>query len=206
MTIQTIPAGLMIVRQAWGQKRFDMRFQSGDSGGGQSRILAPPRWSTSISAQAELNAFNSALWRTLILSLDGQVNQLAVYDIINAAPQGTLRGALTLSAAANAGDTSISVTGGAPAAAKTLKAGDWLGIGAGLTRQLLSVAADVTFDGAGSASVPIKPSVRFAQASASAVVWDKPTALFRVTSDTNTWEARSINQGGYSLDLLESWE
>ena len=206
MSIITMPAGLQIVRQTWGQKRFDVRFSNGDTGAGQSRILAPPRWTTSLASQAELSPVYSAIWRTMILALDGQVNQLEVYDIINAAPQGTLRGTLTLTAQATAGDASISITGGVGQAGKTLIAGDWLGFGSGTTKQLLSVAANVTMDGSGSGVVSVKPSVRWTQTNGSAVTWDKPTARFRTTSDNNSWTAQSINQGGYSLDLMESWE
>lgn len=206
MAIITMPTGLQIVRQSWGQKRFDLRFQNGDSGAGQSRILAPPRWTTSISSQAELNQANSAIWRAMILDLQGQLNQLAVYDIINSAPQGTMRGTLTLTSQATAGATGLSLSGGATQAGKTLLRGDWLGIGSGSTRQLVSVAADVTADGGGNASFSIGQPVRVTQAFGTSVIWDKPTALFRLTTDANTWEARSINQGSYSLDLMESWE
>lgn len=206
MAVITLPVGLIVDRQSWGQKRFDLRFQSGDSGAGQSRILAPPRWTTAISSIAGLPAADSAVWRAMVLALQGQINQLAVYDLSNPAPAGTLRGSLVLTAAAAAGATTISLTGGAGQAVKTLLAGDWLGIGAGSTRQLVSVAADVTTDASGSAVVAIAQPSRYLQASGSAVVWDKPTALFRVTGDTSNWQADGWLQGGYSLDLMESWE
>ena len=206
MAIITMTAGLLITRQTWGQKRFDMRFQNGDSGAGQSRILAPSRWTTSLSSQAELNQANSAIWRSLILDLQGQINQLAVYDIINAAPQGTMRGTLTLNAQATAGDTGLSITGGAGQASTTLKRGDWVGIGSGSTRQLLSISADAVANASGVIAVSVAQPVRWTQTNGSAVTWDKPTALFRTTSDNNSWTAQSINQGGYNLDLIESWE
>ena len=206
MAIITMTTGLLITRQAWGQKRFDMRFQNGDSGAGQSRILAPSRWTTSLSSQAELNQANSAIWRSLILDLQGQINQLAVYDIINAAPQGTMRGTLTLAAQATAGATGLTISGGVGQAGTTLKRGDWIGIGSGSTRQLLSVSADAVADASGVIYPYVAQPVRWTQASGSGVTWDKPTALFRTTSDNNSWTAQSINQGGYSLDLIESWE
>lgn len=205
MAIITFPPALLVNRQTWGQKRFDLRFQNGDSGAGQSRILAPARWMASISCHADLTAAESAAWRALILDLDGQVNQLALYDQINTAPQGTLRGALTLTAQATAGASALSLTGGAGQAAKTLLRGDWLGIGSGSTRQLVAVAADVTTNGAGTVTVAVKPGVRWTQAISSAVVWDKPTALFRNTASQNSWDA-GVFEGGYSLDLMESWE
>ena len=205
MAIFTLPAGLTVNRQTWGQRRFDLTFQGGDNGSSQSRILAPPRWMTSLFVQQEIDVVQSALWRSMILDLQGKIHQLAVYDLINTAPQGTLRGVITLSAAAAAGATTLSITAGAGQAATTLKRGDWLGIGTGATSQLVSVSADAVMNGAGAATVSIAQPIRVTQASGTGVVWDKPTALFRLVNDMSTWESKALTQGGYSLDLIESW-
>lgn len=195
----------LVNRQTWGQKRFDLRFQSGDSGAGQSRILAPSRWTTSIASYSDLQAADSAAWRTMILALNGQINQLAVYNISNPAPRGTMRGTLALNASVVAGATTLAITGGAGQASTTLLAGDFIGVGSGSTRQLVTIAADATANGAGLISVTIQQPMRYAQSGGSGVTWDKPTALFRVTGDASSWDA-GVFEGGYSLDLMESWE
>ena len=205
MAIKTLPAGIVINRQTFGQKRFDMTFQNGDSGASQSRVLAPPRWVTSINCHPDLTAEESATWRAMMLGLKGRINQLAIGDLLNPAPRGTLRGTLTLSAAAAAGAGTLTITGGAGQAGNTLLLGDYISVGAGATVQLVTVGAAATANASGVIVVEIDQPMRFAQASAAAVTWDKPVALFRQTGDSSGWES-GIFQGNYSLDLMESWE
>ncbi|MFC5524013.1 hypothetical protein [Polaromonas jejuensis] len=209
MTIYTLPvglSGLKIKRLKFGQKRFDLRFQNGDSGAGQSRILAPPRWTAALVCPDGLSQAEAAIWRNLILQLQGMTHQLALPDLANLTPRGTMRGTLTLSAQANAGDTSLTITGGAGQANATLLTGDWIGIGSGGQRQLLNIAGDYTANGAGVIVVNISQPVRWQQAASSAVIWDGPTALFRQTSTDSSWDYEPGIRNGYSLDLMESWE
>lgn len=205
MAVITLPA-IRIMRLEWGQHRADLEFSNGDSGASQSRVLAPPRWLASLNCPDGMNQADAALWRNLILQLKGRVNQLALYDLGNPAPRGTMRGTLTLNTAAAAGDLTLSVTGGAGQAGTTLLAGDWVGVGSGATRQLVSVDTDATANGSGVVSISIAQPMRYAQAGASGVAWDKPTALFRQTSTDSRWAHERAIRSGYSLDLMESWE
>lgn len=206
MAIITLPAALKTMRIEWGQRRYDLRFENGDSGAGQTRLLAPPRWTAGLVCTEALSQAEAALWRSLVLSLDGRVNQLALYDIGNPAPRGTMRGTLTLSADATQGATTLSITGGVGQASTTLLTGDWIGVGTGLTRQLFSVAADATANASGVISVSVKPAVRVLQTTGTAVAWDSPTALFRQTANDSKWAHEGAVRSGYSLDLIESWE
>lgn len=206
MAIITLPTDLKISRQIWGQKRYDVSFQNGDTGAGQSRILAPPRWITNIVSPQAMQITPSAAWRAMILDLKGRINQLAVHNINTPAPAGTLRGSLTLTAAAAQYVSTFTLTGGATQAFKTLLRGDWIGLGAGSQSQLVSVSADAIADASGVMTVSIAQPLRYTQASGATVIWDKPTALFRVTGDASQWESQPLYQGGYSLDMLESWE
>lgn len=61
----------------------------------------------------------------------------------------------------------------------SVKAGDMLGCG----DQLLMVAADATANGSGAITVTITSPLRAAISSGTAVVWDKPSVLFRQESD-----------------------
>jgi len=153
-----------------------------------------------------MTAAEAAIWRDLILRLRGRVHQLAAYDMDNTAPAGTMRGTLTLASAVAVGATTISVTGGVGQAGTTMLAGDWVGIGSGSTRQLLSVAANATANGSGVISLTVSQPARWAQLIASSVVWDKPTALFRQRSPESNWSRDGDIRTGHSLDLVESWE
>lgn len=205
MAVLTLPSTVRVVRLEWGQRRSDLEFNGGDSGGTQARILAPPRWTASIVCPEAINQADAALWRSLILRLNGRVHQLALHDLGNPAPRGTMRGTLTLNTAAAAGDTTLSITGGVGQASTTLLEGDWIGVGADATRQLVSVAADATANASGVISISISQPLRYAQTSASSVVWDRPTALFRMASTDSRWVHDRAIRTGYSLDLLESW-
>lgn len=208
MAVVSIPSDLLdyIRRQSFGKKHFNMEFRSELVGSSQARLLAPPRWTCSLVGEQELLEEASAIWRAFLLSLDGNVNQVEIYDIRNPAPRGTMRGTLTLASGIAVGDTTISVTGGAGQAATTLLKGDWIGVGSGQTRQLFSVKADATANGSGVISLSVTPPARFAQTNGSGVAWDKPTCLMRRTSSETAWEAEGYFTSGFAVDLEESWE
>lgn len=89
-----------------------------------------------------------------------------------------------------------------------LKAGDWLQIGTGVgTSQLVKVTADAQEVNAGTMTVSFEPPLRTAFSAGAAVTWDKPVAYFKQTS-APSWSyriGRTRKQGGFALDLLESW-
>lgn len=118
-------------------------------------------------------------WReAFIQSLRGQVNWVPLWHFTRPAPRGTVRGTLTLNAAAAQGASSIVVTGCSPSTG-TLLAGDLVGVG-GL---LLMVATDCTAV-AGVITVPITNRLRTALSGGASVTWDKPTTLFRLLSQS----------------------
>jgi hypothetical protein len=191
-----------------GQRRFDLVTQSDSSGSQQARLLGPPRWTLRLVQPDFLTLPEAGLWAALALQLRGRVNVLAAWDPARPAPSGTLRGTLTLAATAAAGDTTVSVTGGAGQAGATVAAGDWFQIGSGLgTSQLVMCTAAATANGSGVVSLAFEPPLRQGYASATAVVWDKPLAYYRQQTESTSWTY--INNGamvsGLSLDLLEVW-
>ncbi|WP_156385527.1 hypothetical protein [Ramlibacter sp. Leaf400] len=199
----------MVKEQLPGQKRFDLLFGSAESGAQQARLLGPPRWMFSMVAPDALETAAAALWRKLILSLEGRVNLLAVYDLLNIEPRGTARGTWTCNGGAAAGATSIPIAAGVGQAGTTVLSGDWVGVGQGSTgpaRQLLHVQADVTLNGSGQGQLTVTPPLRVALTNGAAMVWDKPTCLCRQTADETRWSSRRGRQSGFSLDLVESWE
>ena len=198
MTVLTLPSNLDVMRVDWGQRRFDLRFDSGDAGTGQTRILAPARWTAGLVCPDQLSQAAAAVWRDLILRLQGRINQLALYDLGNPAPRGTMRGTLTLSTAAAVGDVALAISGGAGQAGTTLLAGDLLGVGS----LLLQVGADCTANGSGVVTVPIVNRLRTAQSSGASVTWDKPTAEFRLATHSGVhYGPRSVS--ATSFDFVE---
>lgn len=152
-------------------------FASPYGGSEQVTDLVNDRWY--VSAELACNTFaRAAALRAWITAMHGQANTVLLYDPGNPAPAGTLRGTLTLNASAAAGAASLTITGGAGQAGKTLLAGDLVGVGG----QLFQVSTDTTFNGSGVGTVPIANRVRVALSNGASVAWDKPTAEFRIVS------------------------
>ena len=90
----------------------------------------------------------------------------------------------------------------------TLLPGDWLQLGTGVgTSQLVKVVASATEAADGTLSATIEPPLRYAFSAGAPVTWDKPVAYYKQTS-TPGWSyriGRNRRQGGFALDLLESW-
>lgn len=210
MAVVALPSGLAVQQQDFGIRRYDLSFANGDSGAAQARILAPPRWICTLVGADRMELEQAAQWRAVILSLDGQVNQLAVHDLLNEEPAGTARGNWTCNGGAAAGATSMAISAGLAQAGKTILLGDWIGVGqasSGPARQLLHVQANVTLDANGDGTVTFKAPLRVAVGAGDPIAWDKPTCLMKVLAGVDsTWVSRRARQSGFALDLVESWE
>lgn len=207
MSVVALPQNLPVKSQTFGIRDFNLTFANGDTGASQVKVLAPQRYTCSLVSEERIPVLaQAAMWRALIHSLNGQVNQLAVFDYLNPVPRGTARGAW-IAAAAAAGATSLSIEMGADQAGKTLLQGDWIGVNqGGGQRQLLHVQADAVANVSGVAVVSVKPALRVPLVAMSPVIWDRPTCLMRRTTADTSWSSQVRAQGGFSLDLMESWE
>ena len=200
MSVINIPVGLKVAGASWGQHRNDI--VQGSSFGAQAFEGSAPLWITSFGAPT-LKEQNSGQWQVLLLQLRGYTNQLALHNLIRPVPLGSMRGAMTFNAAAVLGATSLSIIA-AGQAGKTLLQGDYLGVGAGLTQQVVMVTADAVANGAGVIVVETEPPLRNAFGAAAVVVWDKPKALFRRASSGSQWRYQRQRMSGFAIDLIEN--
>jgi hypothetical protein len=206
MAVITMSTSLILGRQVFKQRRFDISEISDATGKMAVRLFGPPKWGMTIGSPASMSMLNGSLWESMLLRLRGGVNVLAAWDVNKPAPLGTMRGTPTLSAHATAGATSIALTG--TGASTTLKQGDWLQVGTGHgTSQLVKVVADVTFSGGGTGSVTIEPPIRKQINSGSSVYWDKSLGYYRMVGNEVTWNAvpGAILTEGYGAELLEDF-
>lgn len=200
--IITYPDSLLAAKLRWGQMPRDASFQS--SFGSQSVETALPLLKATVTPK-RFNHQQYAEWETLLLKLQGRKNQLALWNLARPAPQGTMRGAMTLNVAVAQGSSSLTITAGAGQAATTLLAGDLLGLGSGTTQQVVKVLDNATADAGGIITVAIDSALRNAFIIGAAVTWDKPKALFRRrTSETNIDYTRA-QVDGEPLELIEDW-
>lgn len=208
MAIVNLPAAFGTT--AWageffmGVQRNDLEERSDPTGIRSARVLGPPQWTYHLRSPKQMTAAQAAVWKALVLGLDGLNNHLAAWNLVETAPRGTMRGTMT-AGALSAGATSATITA-AGQGTNTLLAGDWLQIGSGLTGQLVMVTADAVASG-GVITVSFKHPMRYAQSGGVAVTWDKALGHYKLMSQSPNWsyEAGTLAQGGFELDFLEQW-
>lgn len=206
MSIITLPTGIYFGAFAISQKRFDLKEMSDTTGDTRERLISPPRWRVRFAPPSVgIPYAQAALWKTMLLQLRGGVNHLAVYDVAQLVPTGTMRGTPQLVGSLSAGSVSMSIDGAT--ASGTLKRGDWLQIGTGVGSQLVSVTVDVTLSGAGTGTVQFEPPTRVVFADNTPVTWDKPVAYYKMTSDVPEWAYTpgAFLIAGFACDFMEQW-
>lgn len=203
MAIITFPETLYMTRMSWGQQRNDITSRS--VFGAQAVEASAPVWIVSLDIDRVNEGEESGEWKSLLMRLKGQTNQLALWDFGRPVPRGTMRGSMVLNADAAQSATTLSITAGSGQASKTLLEGDLLGLGSGVTQQVFMVVADATANGSGVISVTVEPPLRNAFLSGETVTWDKPKALFRRTSSIAQWDYSGVYASGFGLDLIEDW-
>lgn len=164
--------------------------------GGSEQVLdmGNDRWRATLSASPRTNDEAAAL-EALLAGMRGMTNTLAIYHLLRKQPRGTMRGTPTAQAA-SAGTQSLVLNSTAGA---TLLAGDLIGV-AGL---LLQVAADAIADGSGVMPVSVVNKLRVAVSGGATVIWDRPTAPFRLASKPIVQFVPGYAQG-VSMDLVEA--
>jgi len=206
MAVVTFPDSLSgVVELSWSQQRRDLSY--GSVFGSQAVEIAAPLWAVTLAAPQEYDA-SAGAWQSLLMKLRGKTNQLELWNFVRPVPLGTMRGTMILSVSAVQGDTSLSISS-AGEGGETLLQGDYLGVGSGITQQVVMVTENATADVNGNISVTIEPPIRNAIATGSppgaAVTWSKPKALFRATQSKFGWSYGSTLVNGISLDLIEDW-
>lgn len=208
MAVITWPAALKLPAEfTLSQARYDMVENSDATGHQAARLFGPPRWRVSLRSIDAFTLIDAGVYEAMLLQLRGGVNHLALYDPVRQAPQGTMRGSMTLSGAHAAGAVALSVIASGQIG-KTLLPGDWLQVGTGLgTSQLVKVVVGDTSDGSGVVDVTVEPPLRSAFGNGAAVTWDKPLGYFKQLGSPS-WSYRPalrMKQSGFALDLLEAW-
>jgi hypothetical protein len=172
----------------WGETRI-VRVTGGTPLGPAEQTIETPyshRWRATLTLRRRAVPAQRAQVEAWISTLRSGANRLTLHHIAHPAPYGTLRGSPTLSGAHAQGATTLLVAG---TNGQTLIAGDMLGVTTSAGAQLVRVVTGGTV-ASGTVSVAIEPALRAGASSGSAVVWDKPTALFRLAAPD--WSAQFV--------------
>lgn len=202
MSVITFPGDLYFEGLRWAMNYRDVDFDS--PFGSQSQEIDSPRWMVT-GHFGRMRESQSGSLKALLLQLKGKKNQLALWDHSRPAPLGTMRGTMTLNAPAVQGATTMQIVA-AGQSAKTMLKGDLLGVGSGVTQQILPLTEDSLSNGSGVIMVTFAGTpLRNAFSSGAAVTWDKPKALFRRQDSDVGWDYESSFASGFQLSLIEDW-
>lgn len=159
--------------------------------------LAGARWAASIRFEPDLETLMRPKVEALLMSVEGGANQLQMPHWGRPIPNGSLRGTPTVGTAIAAGAKVITIAG---ASTGTLKRGDIIGV----LGQLVMVLADVNPAAGNLNNVPVSPAFRQAINSGTAVVWNKPTALWIPKSNALSFPyAQNRVRPAFSIELVE---
>lgn len=193
MTI-ALPAGFCPAAFTMMVNTVQRSFSSPYGGSVQVVDLMNDWWTASMTLPATTRPEKAAAIEAWLNSMRGMTQTVALYHFARQIPRGSLRGSPTC-AAASVGAATLRISGTIGA---TLLIGDMLGVGG----QLFQVAAAAKIGGAGYADVTMVNRVRKAIANGSAVTWNRPTALFRLSTRTGVQHMPGYAEG-VSLDFIE---
>lgn len=201
MSVIALPPNLCTSTFRWKLKRSQV--VSVSPFGAQGIEAGTPQWTCSMTGVPEYTR-DAIVLETFLESLAGYRNQVAVYNRAHPVPSGTMRGTMVLSTDADDGDVSLSISAGSGQAGRTLLAGDLIGIGSGLTQQVIRLGADATANGSGVIVVSLNQPLIGDFAAGATVRWDRPEALFRQVQDNLGIEYTPGIGQPWALDLIES--
>lgn len=178
--------------------KTNQRTSASPFGGSEQTIdMQQDRWVASMSLPPTTRASRAAAIETFLNAMRGQTQVCYLHHFSRPVPLGTMRGIPSCTFTPQ-GAAAISIGTGGPGA--TLKAGDMIGAG-GL---LLQVAADAVADGSGFfLLVPLVNRTRKAIPNNTPVIWDRPTAPFRMVSPVGVQHLPGYAEG-VSLDFVEA--
>lgn len=149
---------------------------------------------------------NAEQWIAWLISLKGQKGTFYLGDPAAKTPLGSARDSDTVSTdgITAAGSNTIAIKSGPLSQTDYLKAGDYLQIGTGSTRQLFKVLADVDTNGTGRATIDVWPDVRSTISSTSAITFEDTKGLFRLASNESAFSINEASTYGISFGAMEA--
>jgi len=147
------------------------------------------RWEATVNI-APLNKASAATWKAALISLKGSSGTMLLGNPVYDVPQGTVS-ACTLSGDAGAETVTVTMTG-------SLKAGDYIQLGAGSSAKLHQVLVDQS----GNGSLEIWPALRTTYSNQS-VIFNAPKGLFRLSQNMTSWSIDNASIYGISFDVVE---
>ncbi len=144
-------------------------------------------------------------WVAWLISLKGQLGTFYLGDPNAVTPRGSARNTDTIlvNGATSSGNT-LAIDDAPASQTGYLKAGDYMQVGTGTSRQLFKVLADVDTNSSGQATVDIWPDIRTTIANNSAVTVENTKGVFRLSSNEQGFSINEASFYGISFGAMEA--
>ena len=144
-------------------------------------------------------------WVAWLISLKGQFGTFYLGDPNAVTPRGSARDTDTIlvNGATSSGNT-LAIDSAPASRTGYLKAGDYMQVGTGTSRQLFKVLADANTNGSGQATVDIWPDVRTSIANNAAVTVENTKGIFRLASNEQGFSINEASFYGISFGAMEA--
>lgn len=171
---------------------------------GQAHAYAGKAWQADITLPP-MKRTNAEQWIAFLLSLKGQLGTFYLGDPRACTPLGSARDADTIlvNGAVSSGDT-INIDSAPASQTDYLKAGDYMQIGTGTSRQLFKVLTNVDTNGSGQATVDVWPNVRTIIANNSAVTVQSAKGIFRLITNEQAFSINEASIYGITFGAIEA--
>jgi hypothetical protein len=147
---------------------------------------------------------DAADFAAAMLSLQGQLGTFYFGDPAWASPRGVATGTPQVNGNNQTGQD-LNTKGWTTTVTNILRAGDWLQIGTGATRQLCMVLADANSNGSGHATVSLFPRIRTAFTNNTDIVTSNPTGVWRMVDDGQFLQDTDSLTRGIVINAVEAF-
>lgn len=144
-------------------------------------------------------------WLAWLISLKGQVGTFYLGDPNAKTPRGSARNSDTIdiNGTQSSGNT-IAIDSAPINRTGYLKAGDYIHVNTGTTRQLFKVLKDANTNASGQATLDVWPDVRVSLGDNATVTVENTQGLFRLASNEQSFSINEASTYGISFSAIEA--
>jgi hypothetical protein len=153
--------------------------------GAQVQQHAGQRWEADIELPPMVRA-DAEAWITFLLKLKGRFGTFLLRDTVSGAARGVWAGTPLVKGVHAAGASAVTIDG--LTVATTVRVGDYIQFGSGLSTRLHKVLDDATANGSGEVTLDLWPNLRESLADNAPVVTSNALGLFRLASNERAWD------------------
>ncbi len=201
MAILTFP-NVIAQKISWGLSANTRVFESPLNRSTQTVEAPGARWFATLNFNT-LNDSDATTMRVFLTQLRGMSGRFYLYDHSRQTPLGNPSGSPTVSGALQTGNSLV--TAGWPASTTgLLLPGDYIGINNG--QELKLVTQQVDSDASGNATIIFEPPIRNSPGDGTAIVYNKPTCIMRLSSDdASIWSVTPSGLHSLSVSCVEAF-